>query len=56
MKRVRPDHDRKEKAMSVRNILSDGTVRESMEGIEIPPESEFYAVLAAIMRNREVAA
>lgn len=47
---------RKEKAMRVRNILSDGTIRESMEGITIPPESEFYAVLTAIMRNRGKAA
>lgn len=42
--------------MRVRNILSDGTIRESMEGITIPPESEFYAVLAEIMRSREAAA
>lgn len=42
--------------MKVRNILSDGTVRESMEGMVIPSDSEFYAVLAAIMRNRGKAA
>ncbi len=41
--------------MSVRNILSDGSVRESMEGIMIPAGSEFYTVLMAIMRNREEA-
>lgn len=38
--------------MRVRNILSDGTIRESMEGMVIPSDSEFYAVLAEIMRNR----
>lgn len=42
--------------MSVRNILSDGSVRESMEGIMIPASSEFYAVLMAILKNREEAA
>ena len=41
--------------MKVRNILSDGTVRESMEGIVIPSDSEFYVALAAIMRNRGTA-
>lgn len=39
--------------MGVRNILSDGSVRESMEGITIPEGSEFYVVLAAIVRGRE---
>ncbi len=42
--------------MSVRNILSDGSVRESMEGIMIPAGSEFYSVLMAILREREKAA
>lgn len=37
----------------VRNIMADGEIRDSMEGVVIPASCEVYAVLARLEEGRE---
>ena len=40
-------------ALKVRNIMADGTVRDSMKGVVVPADCEVYAVLAEIIRRKK---
>lgn len=35
----------------VRNIMLDGEIRDSMEGVTVPASCEVYAVLARLMKG-----